>query len=307
MHRSRATAPFFGVLTALLWGANLQRLLALKDAADPVSVSVAQFHMVFWAAAGLFGLLLLTGRIGEVAVFGRRETSFLLLAATGGYGFWVLRGIALEAAGAAALPYLYAAPLAILLLSLLTSERVGGGGVIGLLLGFVGCFVLAYARADASGVVGVGPKVKALSAAACWAAFSVLARPLVREEKALPTAAIVTAVGAACLLVTCLSQGLSVFGISPGQMVGLAVAGFLTVGVMMALWLACLSAAPAARAAPYWYLGAAFGLFWAWRAGVHVRVWWALLGSVLILSALQLTSEREHGDGAISFGDIIRG
>jgi drug/metabolite transporter (DMT)-like permease len=295
-------------LAAVFWSVGLDRVVSLTGGGENCQVLTVQFHMLLWAAAAMFLLLFLSGRLGELSVFRRRETSFLLLAATGGYGFHYLCGIALgSGAPSVVMSYLYAAPLMILALSLLTREKALGRQAIAVALGFVGCVIVIVKGRVASGPLAVADgagRMAALGSAACWAVFSAIARPIAREEKTLPVAALVTVVGAACLLVTCVSQGVAVFRLSLGQFVSAALAGGLAVCASTALWLRCLGMLPAVSAAPLWYLGAVFGLVW---ARGEVSVWWALLGTVLILLSLHASGDQRPPTRDRTFGDVIRG
>jgi drug/metabolite transporter (DMT)-like permease len=306
MEASQKSAFWLGALAALLWSPHFFIVESLRRAGVPLLV--AQFHLVFWPALVLGVVVFLSGRGAVVSAFRGQAPHVLALAAVGGYGFWVLRTVALDSP---AVPYaqalFYAAPAVIGLLSAFTPERAGPrlGGA--LFLGFVGCALIAAGQ-HGEGAAGfrLGAALAALGAAACWALFSVLARPLVREEEALPVAALTTGVGAICLFVTCLSTGESIFRVSMGQLSALALTGLFTVGLMMLLWLRCLSKVSAAQAAPLWYVGALFGIGWALVSGRGVSLWWTFAGVVLVLVALRrgLTGRQRV---AVTIGDIIRG
>lgn len=303
MYRSQKTAFFLGVLAALLWSANAHQLDVLRQADVPLLV--AEFHFVFWGAAGLLLFMFLGGRLGDLSAFHRRETTFIVLAALGGYGFWLCQALSLDAGGDAPAALLfYTAPLLMAALSLLTRERAEGRAIFALLLGYVGCIMIVQGgRGGAAG----GAVLPGLGAAACWAAFTVLARPVASQERVLPVAALVALIGAVCLFVTCLSHGLSIFDMGFSQFWMAALTGFFTVGCMMAVWLKCVALVPAAVAAPFWYLGLVFGLFWAWRAGQPVDGWWALGGTVLVALGLQAASGGTRGRRIADFSDVIRG
>ncbi len=307
MRTSGKTALLLGALAALLWSRHFYVLEGLRG--DDVPVLVLQFHLLFWPAAVFLLLLFISGRTSALSVFNRRETRFLALAAAGGYGFWVLRALALESGDAPQVHLLfYTAPLLMGLLSVFTGERADRKVAFGLLLGFIGCIVLV--EGQGSGMETAAPvrwsaRFLAVGASACWAVFSLMARPIVREEKVLPVVALVTGVGAICLFVTCLSTGESIFRISPPQMLTAALAGLFTVGLMMAAWLKCLGMMPVSLASPLWYLGLLFGLIWAHRSGVSVSGWLALAGAVLILLGLH-SALGGRQRSAVTMSDIIR-
>ncbi len=307
--RSRKAAAAVGVLAAAFWSPHFQLVQRLTTGESPPSRLVLSFYFVLGAAIALSLVLFLTGRLSELRVFNRQETHFLLLAATGGYGFWVLRALALaELAPAPARAHLLfcAVPIFIAVLSVFAAERADGRTFIGLLLGFFGCVVLVVPGHLMAG--SLRGTLLALAAAACWALFTLAARSLMRQEKALPVVALVTAIGAACLLVTCLSTRESIFAVRPDQL-GMALAGgFFTVGIMTALWLRCLAVMPAVLAAGFWYLGTLFGAIWAFLGwgGDRPNVWWLLVGGALILLGLHgALSGRRTAE--VTLGDVIRG
>ncbi len=231
------------------------------------------------------------------------------MAALGGYAFWMLRAVALQGAAAPRAHLLfYTAPLLIGLFSLFDRERADGRIAIGLLLGFAGCVML---NKVAGGPAATGSWLRglpAVGAAACWALFCLAARPVAREEKALPVAAIVLSVGAVCLFVTCIARGDGIFHIGLRQLGETILLGVFTVGLMLVFWLRCLGSVPAAMAAPLWYLGLLFGVVWhavvvgAWRAGPY----WLLAGVVLIIAGIQRALSGRTARRT-SLGDLIRG
>ena len=315
MERSGKSAFLFAVLAALVWAPHFGIVEGLRTgpagAADAAGVSalVVQFYAVFWAAAGLLALLFLSGRGGELSMFNRRETSFLVMAALGGYAFWMLRAVALEDAAPARVHLLfYTAPLLIGAFSLMERERADGRILLGLLLGFIGCIMLMRSAGAPPAAGSWLRSLPAVGAAACWALFSVAARPVAREEKALPAAAIVLSVGAVLLFVTCVARGDGIFRIGVRQFGATLPLGLFTVGVMMVFWLRCLGSVSAAAAAPLWYLGLLFGVLG--RAvlggGPHGGLWWLLGGALLVLLGVQ-RSLSGRSARQLTLGDVIRG
>jgi drug/metabolite transporter (DMT)-like permease len=182
-------------------------------------------------------------------------------------------------------------------------ETLDGRTLFGLLLGFVGSLMLAQARAD---LAGAGGLLAGLGAGACLGLFTVCVRPIVREENVLPALALVLGIGAACLLVTCLSRGDAIFKISLGQMGLSALGGLLTVALMFAVWLTCLSGASVSMAAPVWYMGAGFAVFWAWRGPEEVDAWMTLGGVILVVLGLYGAGGKQQDRPSLTFGDILR-
>ncbi|MFO8007098.1 MAG: DMT family transporter [Candidatus Brocadiia bacterium] len=307
MYRSRKAAIALGVLAALLWSPHFRLVERIRAGQAAPPYMVLGFYFLLGGALALVLVLFLTGRLAEMRLFNRRETQFLVLAASGGYGFWILRALSLQAAAPSrAHLAFYAAPVIMAVFSALTKERADGRTMVGLLLGFVGCIML-IGPGEGSGVQLRGT-VLGLAAAACWAVFFLVARPLMRQERALPVAALTTGIGALFLLATSLGMRVGLFDIAPADL-GLALlGGAVTVGFMMALWLKCLAQLPAALAGGLWYLGLLFGSLWGFAGFLEPRPdgWWLLGGAVLILLGLHSAlSGRRRGEATM--GDIIRG
>ena len=309
MQASGKTAFLLGTLTALLWSPHFLRVQDLVAGGD-ASLFAVYFHVLLWPALALLALSFLTGRGAVVSVFKQRETHFLVLAGTGGYGFWLLRALALESGPAAHAHVLfYAAPLLMAVLSRLTAERADAKTAFGLALGFMGCILLVFSQDRGVGSVGAGSLsgwLQALGAAFCWAVFTVSARPIMREEKAIPAAAVILGIGAVFLLFTCLGRGENPLALEPGEALSAGLTGLLTVGLMMVVWLKCIAASPVKVAAPFWYLGLLFGLVWARGRGIHVDPVLAAIGAVLLIVGLwyALLGRRRS---AMTMGDVIRG
>jgi len=311
MQAPQRSALLYGILAALLWTPHFYILESLRR--EGVPLLVAQFHCVFWPAL-VFGLfLIVSGRASAIGAFKGQETHILALSALGGYGFWILRTVALDGPGIPhARALLYAAPFAIALFSVFSSERADRQRVFALLVGLIGAVMLAegQGKGTLSGTLGAGRALAALAGACCWALFSLLARPLVREEPVLPVVALATGIGAFCLLVSCISTGESLLvgfhKITMAQLRTLILTGFFTVGLMMVCWLKCLSKVSAAQAGPLWYLGLLFGAVWALLGGWGISIWWTLGGTVLVLLALR-SDLTDRQRSAVTLGDLIRG
>jgi drug/metabolite transporter (DMT)-like permease len=308
MERPARTAVLLCTVATFLWSLNLPTLQSSHAAAVPLTAAV--FHALFWAALVLLLVLFLSGRTGELAALKYRETQVLFLAATGGYGFWLLGALALQAGSPPRAAFWFCSvPLLIAAISTATGEKADRRAVLGLLVGLAGCWLVArgqVARAQAGPTAGRGGAFLALGASACWALFSVAARPLLREHKALPAAVLVTGLGAVCMLVTCLSMGEGIFDISLSQLSRLAFRSSFSVGLMTVLWLRALAVAPAVLAGPVWYLGAVFGVLWAYRAGEPLSAWWILPGVVLIALGLRRSFAARQAR-SLTIADVIRG
>ena len=306
MLRSRTAGAALAVLAALLWSPGYEILSRVRtDETHPLTLL---FHFVFWAALVLWALLILFGRSDDLSVFKRSETHVVVLVAAGGYGLWLLRALAAqEMPGRDLQLCLYTAPLWIAIFSLLTPERVHSKQMAGLLMGFVGCIMLlmTWPGLSSGGWPPMPPMAKALGSAACPGLFTVALRPLVREEKVLPVVALVMGLGAACLLVTCVSMGVSIRALTGRQLSLCALAGIGSVAVPYLLWAKSLSVLPPATAAPFWYLGALFAVVWARLGGASPSFWWTMGGAILIFLCLKVAVPPPQRPSE-NMGDIIR-
>ena len=300
-----------GILTAVFWSPSLS--LVLRAAGESGSILTIHFYVVLWGALSCFLLLVLSGQLSGLSIFRRRETHMLVLAALGGYGFWLLRALALEDlarqlslwdAGrpadlhAGLLPHFpvlwFAGPLLLGVLSIPSREGARVRQIAALLLGFLGCIVIA--RSFGRGAVSGHTSLLALGSAACWAIFTLLARPAVREGRALPVLTIVLGIGAACLLATRLATGPGRLLIASRALWLSMLAGGVCGGLGLLCWLGALAVAPPATVAPLWYLTAVFAVVWARWIGDLRPGWTVLLGAALVIAGAYVAFAGRRGD-----------
>jgi drug/metabolite transporter (DMT)-like permease len=203
----------------------------------------------------------------------------------------------------------YAAPLVMGLLSLPTREGPRWKQIGALTLGFVGSIMIIAQPAGervSSLLPGAGLAFLGLAAALCWAAFCLLARPLMREEKVLPSSFIIWTMGAACLLATCLSTGSNPLSITRRGLWLSMVLGGGTVALGFGIWLKCLSEVTPSFAAPLWYVGLVFGIGWGhWMAGT--RPGWLTVGGVVLILLFVRSGRSRDRRHTMTLSDVIRG
>ena len=307
--RTRGLAE--GAVAALVWSPHFYFVQRALEGGG--SVLTLQLHIVFWAAAACLFALFMTGRLGELSALRRYDTVLIVLVLTGGYGFWLLRAMAIERAGAG-LPYVhglfYAGPLLMGLLALWGRQGPSGRQVFALVAGLAGCLVIAVSSRqgydEAPGLPGLVAILLALGAAGCWAVFGLAARPIVSQEKVLPVLTVVLSAGAVCLLATCISTGESLLPASAGALWASMLLGALTVCIALGSWLKCLSVASPVTVAPLWHLGLVFGIPLVWRLAGRSPSLWALAGAAVILVAIH-SSFKKHRRPDLSISDLIRG
>ncbi len=312
MRRSTTGGFVLGTLAALLWSSHfyaVAHILQQPVEGPPgarIPALVLHFYVVLGAALAAFLVLMLTGRMAELSAFRRLRTRFLVLVLSGGYGFWLLRALALERAienPANVQILFYAGPLLLGLFSLPGREGARGRELAALLLGFVGCIMIIRP----AGSPGLGTALLAVGAAACWAVFTLAARSLAAKRKLLPVVAVLFGMGAVLLLATCLSRGEGIFTITRRAMVRSMLLGALTVALAFGCWMKCLSAAPPSVAASLWYLAVVFGIASARWVSAAPSSWWTFGGAVLVLLAVRSAYVSGRPAGTITMSDMIRG
>ena len=311
MTRSETTGFILGTVGVLCWSPHFYATVHARGQGTPLLVF--HFHVLLWASIAAWVLLALSGNLDELSVFKRRETRFLVLALTGGYGFWILRALALERAGSGATHVhilFYTAPLILGLLSLPTREGARWKQIGALVLGFVGCIMILAPSGNTESATSLAPgttvTVLAVASALCWAVFVLLARPLVKKESVLASTVIIWSMGAACMLVTCLSTGENILSITQSGLWLSMLLGAGTVTIGFGVWLKCLSEVTPAFAAPIWYISLVFGIAWArWIA--DFRPGWLTVGGVVLILLVARSGKSRDRSSGVTISDVIRG
>ena len=309
MPRHRPGGLTAGVVAALLWSPHFYVARQMLEGSSQANVLTFYFLVLLWGGAGSLLVLFLMDRTRELSVFKRAQTHLLFLVATGGYGFWLLRAMALQRSvdsPSHVQLLFYAGPLLLGFMSVVTREGAKTGQIVGLILGFVGCIMIAWNptwKATDGPSPGFHTSLIALASAGCWAVFTLAARPLAKTEKPLALSAIILSMGALCILVTCFSMG-TFPSVSPKILWTSILLGLAT-AICLRSWLACLSTAPAASAAPLWYLSLVFGIFWAWRMA-HLSPGWFTLGGIALILVAAHGAGGERVRPQASMSDLVR-
>jgi len=302
MTRSETTAFVLGTLAAAFWSPHFYLVQAQHGQS---SLLVFYFYVLLAAAVVCLLLLALMGQTRELSEVARRESHFIFLALTGGYGLWLLRALALDhsaADPARAHLLFYLGPLILIVAAKFTRFPPSGRQMLGVVLGFVGAALIIGKPATPT---GLGAVLLAVGAAVCWALFAMAGAPVAKEEKVLPMNALVWTVGAACLLVTCMSTGESPFQITRKEFLTAILLGVVTLALGFGCWFKCLATSSKATAGAFWYVALVFGIGWHGSIGRGVS-FWTLGGVLLLLVAVRCSlGSAKQRDSSIS--DMIRG
>lgn len=298
-------------LASLFWAVSYSVLSRLTQ--EGIPPLVVEFHLLLWAAVAALLLLVVTGRADELWAFQRQETHFLVLVATGGYGFWLFQALALRRLDptTAHLAF-YVGPLMAGVILAFQGKATPRKHLVALLWAFVGAIIIfrdpARYSTPAGGTAALWSRGYGAAAgwALCWVFFSMVGNSLMESAKALPAAALVLAVGAVCLLITCIGAGRNVLGISANQLVACMGAGGLAVACSFTLWLKALGRLSLVSAAGLWYLGVLFVAVADYFLEGLTPGWLTLGGAILILLGVR-GGLRHKPRADTTIGDIIRG
>jgi drug/metabolite transporter (DMT)-like permease len=171
-------------------------------------VAPLAYNLVRFTCASV--VLLLVARLGEGTLrFERRDLGSLVLLGLVGhtvYQICFIEGVARTTASSTSLLFGSSPVLIALISRLVGHERVGLKGAAGALLGFLGVYLIVGGAEPASGSsrISGGPELAGdlliVAAVACWAAYTVMARGLLRRYSPLRLTALSLSFGTALLV-----------------------------------------------------------------------------------------------------------
>lgn len=177
---------------------------------------------------------------------------------------------------------------------LVLHEPLGPRRVGGLLVAFAGVVVLAYPESDGFSADGVLPVVTVLGAACCWAAFTVLVKPVAQRWG--PIRLNLVAAGAGGVLLLPFAPVLvEVFSGDAGSVTALAYLGVISNAVALAVYSWCLRRWTAAGLASFLYLVPVWGFVFGYWFLDQSPSALAVAGSLLVLAGLLLVASSSPG------------
>ena len=236
MHRRLTREDLLLIAACLIWAANYAVVKTTLDEISPLAFNGLRFPL---AAAVL---LLVQWRTAGFAPVRGHLSSLIWLGLVGnlGYQMFFIFGIDHTRAGEASV-FASTTPMFIYMVARLSGhDRVGGRGLLGLLLAAGGVVLLlweSFAGAFAAQRYWVGDLLL-LGSAACWAMYTVYSQPLLARMESLALTSVSMAVGAVPLFLIALPDIAAIrpAEVSAGAWAGLLYAALLAVVFSYLVW-----------------------------------------------------------------------
>lgn len=298
--------------TAAIWGSNSSAIKYLLDDLRPADILAVRTG----GGALIFALILVLQRSGRTRVAGPDLVTLLLL---GVLGITIVNtafiyGQDLIPAATSSLIVTSNPIHTAIFSSLLGIERMTGRKIAGIALAMAGFAVIVLLGSGNGSALGGGHTRGILIVAVaplCWAAYTVLSKPLVGRYGAITTAAYTAIGGAIGLIPIVLAEEGTAGRLGDLGARGWAVAAYTAVfGLVVAyiLWYRGLAVLSPSQTAVYIYLVPLFGLLFAWWLLDEQVTRWLILGGATILSGVILTNSGRRTstvDGARSPGGAV--
>lgn len=293
--------------TAAIWGSNSSAIKYLLDDLRPADILAVRIG----GGALVFALVLVLQRADRTRVAGRDLVKLLLL---GMLGITIVNtafvtGQDLIPAATSSLIVTSNPIHTAIFSSLLGIERMTGRKIAGIALAMAGFAVIVLLGSGNGSALGGGHTRGILIVAIgplCWAAYTVLSKPLVGRYGPTATAAYTAIGGALGLIPVVLAEEGTVGRLGQLGAQGWAVAAYSAVfGLVVAytLWYRGLAVLSPSQTAVYIYLVPLFGLLFAWWLLDEQVTRWLILGGATILAGVILTNSGRRTstvDGATS-------
>jgi drug/metabolite transporter (DMT)-like permease len=295
------TAPGWQIWTGLwivyiVWGSTYLAIRVADRTMPALLTSGARFLL---AGTIVYGVILLRGGPSAVRVTRQQVLSCAVvgsLLVTGGNGL-VMVGEEHVASGLAAL-IIASVPLWVVIFRRVTGERVAGGTLLGVALGFAGVALLFLPGGGGEGGT-VGGYVAVLFAGPCWALGSFLSPRLSLPSDPFLSTAVQMLAGGVTSVLAGLARGeagsVDIGGISSDSL--LAFAYLVVVGSLVAftayVWL--LQHAPVSKVSTYAYVNPVIAVFLGWLILGETVTVTIVAGAALIVMSVATIIRKEHG------------
>jgi len=241
------------LLVVLLWGGTYSGLKAVQATIPPLGLAALR---AMASALALLGITLALGVRGPRPTWRDVRTLVLLgLSGTTVFQLCLVGGVFFTTPSHTALMITLSPIFAALLAWIWLGERLSGIGALGILLALGGVVLIITRGSGLGGGALVGDLI-GLGAAAAWAVYSVIGKPLIARRPPLEVSALTLLIGAIPLLVLGFPDLLAVrwSALSPGTWLLLAYLSFGSIGAGYTIWYWALARAATTRVVVFTYL-----------------------------------------------------
>lgn len=293
-------APGWMVWSALwvvyiVWGSTYLAIRVVVETLPPLLSAGARFTL---AGLILFAVIALRQGVSAIKVTKKELGASLLVGAAlllGGNGLVSLAERDVSSSLAALI--IASTPLWVIVLRKISGDRISGGTLVGVAIGFVGVAMLVLPGGDSS--ANVAGLLMLVVAAASWAAGSFFSSRLPLPRDPFVSTAAQMVVGGFVLLVAGLARG-ETSGLDPSEFSGASIGAFaylVTVGSLFAftcyVWL--LQNAPISKVATYAYVNPVIAIFLGWLILDESITTSILVGAAVIVSSVAFIVSKESG------------
>jgi drug/metabolite transporter (DMT)-like permease len=236
-YRKFGSSDVLMLVAVVLWAVNFSLVkVALKE------MSPMGFNGIRLAFASILLILFLAVKRESFRVDGPDFWKLVVLGIVGNTAYQILfiNGIYVTTASNAAIIIAITPAFIAMLSSVLKHERLNWASWTGILISFVGFYLVILRNSGKPALTGEGVKgdLMILAGTVCWAVYTVLARPLLRKISALKLTAITMVVGTAFYLPFAIRDinRIPYANVSAKAWASLAFSGLFALAVCYVIW-----------------------------------------------------------------------
>jgi drug/metabolite transporter (DMT)-like permease len=236
-YRKFGSSDVLMLVAVVLWAVNFSLVkVALKE------MSPMGFNGIRLAFASILLILFLAVKRESFRVDGPDFWKLVVLGIVGNTAYQILfiNGIYVTTASNAAIIIAITPAFIAMLSSVLKHERLNWASWTGILISFVGFYLVILRNSGKPALTGEGVKgdLMILAGTVCWAVYTVLARPLLRKISALKLTAITMVVGTAFYLPFAIRDVIRIpyAEVSVKAWASLAFSGLFALAVCYVIW-----------------------------------------------------------------------
>ncbi len=280
------------ILVSIIWGVNFAVAKYALIEFSPMSFNVVRYSL---STFFLFGLMIFTREPFGIEREDRVPVIRLGLIGITLYNTFFVYGLKYTTASNSAL-FVSTSPLfAVLLLALSGKERPTSQIGAGLILSFLGVFLIMKGGTEGPGAThhGLAGDLITLCAAVLWALYSIKAQPLLAKYSAVKITAYSMAAGTVLLLPASVYEMLnqSWLTISSRSWAALCYSSFISGSIGFTLWYQGIKKIGVARTVVYQYLVPVVALLVAALALRERMTFFQIIGAVAVLSGVYIVQK----------------